>query len=854
MKDLTIDLDILFRALFEDSAIGMAVVSPQGNFIKVNKQLCVLTGYSQKELTGMNFRNITHPEDLGNDEEFIKEALAGRTDTFRVEKRYFRKDGSTISVRLNACAVRNSKGELNFFVGQIEDITQKREAEMKFRGLVEGAPVGVYISQNEKFVYVNPAFSEITGYSEEDLVNKMSVFDMILPEFEPVVREQVRRRKAGEMKHVHYEVKGRKKNGSLGWIEVFGSSAMFNGNEAMIGTFTDITKRKETTALVLHEKNLSDSIINALPGIFYLADTDGRLLRWNKNLEVISGHTGEELSKMQTTDLVGPDYVPLILEKRKGVISTGKGDIELTLLTAQKEIRHYYFTVMNAVYDFVPRMIGIGVDVTEKKESQKALARMNAQIKERIKELNCLYKISEIANDQSKTMEEFFTQSTELIVQAFQYPDITSARIIFQGKDYSSTEFVKGPYKMETNIFSNRLSIGRIEVYYKEPKPDEDEGPFLKEERFLLNSISDILSGAYERRKAEITLRQSEEKYRYLFHNAPAIVIIWDLKEMKVLEVNNQALNTYGYTLDEFIGMSCLKYRPEEDHERIRDFARRMLDGGIPRLHTIWRHYKKSGELMYMDITSHKMDYNGRKAILSLAKDITEQYKAQMDLKQAYENIRVLNKHIQTAREDERSMISREIHDELGQQLTGIKMDVSWMLKKVGTDGPITSERAKEVIELIDGAVKTVRKIASDLRPGVLDDLGLVAALEWQTMEFEKRSGIKCDFSSIGIKNEPEKNIATAIFRIYQESLTNIMRHAQATRVVASLDVLGTESLMLKVSDNGKGFCKEDAADKKTLGLMGMRERAAMFGGKLSITSEREKGTDIVLTMPLKDN
>ncbi len=359
-----------------------------------------------------------------------------------------------------------------------------------------------------------------------------------------------------------------------------------------------------------------------------------------------------------------------------------------------------------------------------------------------------------------------------------------------------------------------------------------------------------VLRDITESKLIENELINSEEKYRYLFHNNPATVIIWDLENLKILEVNQQSIELYGYTRDEFLELRVLDIRPAADRNKIKKFSQEILNNNISKAKRTWRHLKKNGELMYMDITSHKIEFNNRKAILSLAVDITEQVKAENQLKDSYDDIRRLNAHLLTIREDERTSIAREIHDELGQQLTGLKMDASWLLKKATGIENDQKEKLSQMISLIDETVKTVRRISRDLRPGILDDLGLVAALEWQSCEFENRTGVKCDFKAFVSELMLNKNATIGIFRIYQESLTNIMRHANATLVNAYIKS-HNNIIELSIQDNGVGFDKNLIKAKRTLGLTGLSERAIMLGGNLNIESEKGKGTRIVFEMPI---
>ena len=215
-----------------------------------------------------------------------------------------------------------------------------------------------------------------------------------------------------------------------------------------------------------------------------------------------------------------------------------------------------------------------------------------------------------------------------------------------------------------------------------------------------------------------------------------------------------------------------------------------------------------------------------------------------------------LTAHLQTVREDERIRISREIHDELGQELTGLKMDLSWMGKKLlETSRPAAPVWLEPKIEtmssLIDRTIQTVRKISQELRPGILDTLGLDAALEWQAQEFQKRTGILCDYFSSLDGMVVERAISTEVFRIFQELLTNIARHANAKKVQVDLNRAGRQ-LILEVNDNGKGISPEEVADSKALGLLGMRERAHLMGGELGIEGRPGIGTTVKLVIPLQ--
>jgi signal transduction histidine kinase len=230
--------------------------------------------------------------------------------------------------------------------------------------------------------------------------------------------------------------------------------------------------------------------------------------------------------------------------------------------------------------------------------------------------------------------------------------------------------------------------------------------------------------------------------------------------------------------------------------------------------------------------------------------DITEQKQAEEEIRSSREQLRNLVARLQSAREEERRLIAREIHDELGQTLTVLKMDLFWLAKRMPKDQRPFHEKTKSMSKLIDKTIQRIKKISAELRPGLLDYLGLPAAIEWEAEEFQNRTGIKCE---VNIDSEDiimEQDHSTAIFRIFQETLANVARHANAKRIKVSLKEKAGK-LELRVRDNGKGITEKQISDPKSFGLIGMRERAQFLGGEVKIMGVQDKGTTITTTVPL---
>jgi signal transduction histidine kinase len=230
--------------------------------------------------------------------------------------------------------------------------------------------------------------------------------------------------------------------------------------------------------------------------------------------------------------------------------------------------------------------------------------------------------------------------------------------------------------------------------------------------------------------------------------------------------------------------------------------------------------------------------------------EIADRNRAEEQLKASLELLRALTARLQTAREEERAHVAREIHDELGQACTALKMDLTLAGRKATKRQTQLRAKIDSGIQLVDSLIASLRRIAAELRPSTLDDLGLTAALEWQAQEFEIRTGTECHIILPREQITLDSERSTAVFRIFQESLTNVVRHAEATRVEARLEKQNNQ-LIFRIQDNGKGFDPLEAKVRKSLGLVGMQERALLLSGELKIEGVPGAGTTLTLRIPL---
>lgn len=320
-------------------------------------------------------------------------------------------------------------------------------------------------------------------------------------------------------------------------------------------------------------------------------------------------------------------------------------------------------------------------------------------------------------------------------------------------------------------------------------------------------------------------------------------------KNWNYVFLNEAAKATHPYPINELIGQSIWDIHPQLKGTL---FERKFYEARDTQKVTEFDSYYAPMEKWF-----HLKLYPSLDGVTIFYTDVTktrknefEKLKLEAELNASNKNIRDLAAHLQIVEEAEKAQIAREIHDELGQQLTGLKLDAAWIAKKITTQDETLQHRINSMLSLVDTTIKSVRKITTALRPAILDDLGLIASIEWLSEDFEKRTEISVHFKSSVEDIAVEKKLALTIFRVYQEALTNIAKHSMATEVNALMDE-DDGHIFLVIKDNGLGFDTKQPKNPNSWGLTGMRERANMFKGKFNIHSEKDKGTVITLKLPM---
>jgi PAS domain S-box-containing protein len=821
-----------------------------------------LFGYAAEDiaLQSMKLDSLLHADDRAAFSESVSLIAMGDNTKNMLTSRGITKRGETIYLQWYNSFLADVNSENGIMLAFVNDVTAAKKtenelifAEAKFRNLVEDSPVGVYIRKGEKFIYVNPRFEQIFGFSSTELYQNISIQNLIAEEDKERIIEQRITSKENNANSINYKFKGLRKNGDTVYAEVFGSTTFLNNEEVVIGTVVDVTAKEETEKRLNEiEKNIR--ISNERFELVSKATQDGI---WDFDIakDEITGNESFMANYGLTTNdkIKFADFIKRVRpeEKRQALWDNYLGAIKRKENIIAEEFDFYCEDgTLKTMYDraYVMynsknnpyRMLGGIQDITAIKKVQHDLQKEKELSESIIKLLPINFYIF---NEQGQFLfwNENFRKFTGFTDEEL---GNKTPRDIAPEKDWPILDvFIK------TILETGRVS-GEADFYQEKGAtvvPFYVSGTRINYKN--QNCIMGIGVDISEKIAYEHAIKKSEEKYKLFFEENPLPMwIISTDGKMLIQNVNKSAIDFYGYSREEFLQMkvSDLHVKNDDALEKYK-----LLSNEEKEDHEqIWDHVKKDGTTITVKLHRKPIMLDGSLAMAVLANDITEQIKAENALHKAYEDYKELATKVETIREQERTHMAREIHDELGQQLTGLKMDITWINKKIKTEDALLQERINDTVSLIDKTVITVRRLSSELRPSILDDLGLVAAMDWQNEEFMRRSEIKAIFTSSAPVIQVNSEIATALFRIFQECLTNVMRHAKATEVNTNISV-DNRTLRLEVADNGIGFDEAQVKDKKTLGLLGMQERVALINGTCQIKGTKNYGTSVIITVPL---
>lgn len=738
---------------------------------------------------------------------------------------------------------------------QPRTLQKLHECEEQFETLFDNTACGLLFADAEtaQIIDCNRPFSNMLGYSRDEL-KKLSIMDIHREEDLPQVKEEFEKL----VNHEHsqnLEFLTKRKDGSLFETLITNFWIKYKGNDCLCGAFVDISDNKVTErALRLEKEKFANYLENAAVMTLVL-DEQGTVLLINRMGCEVLGRPMEEIVGRNWFKTFLPAHLRDEVKERHASMIAGDAEpvglFENPVINAQGEERliHWRNSVLRNEKNNIIATLRSGVDITDERNAELALKSTRKRLRFVVRNVPAIifvcealepYKISFLTDN---SVEQLGYKSVQMIGRSGFWTELTHPDDMDKVISSISHFFEQGQAQSEMRV---RLQDGSYRWFQNHMRLIRDN-----EDRPI--EIIGYLMDVHRTKKAELALQRREDRLAHaqkLTH-----VGNWDRDLVSTEERwSSEIYRIFGYAPHSFAPSErrMLKSVHPDDRQMFQSSMRQGL-ATREKFNFEFRVRRSNAEVRFvLALNEVVRDRKGEAvSLLGTLQDVTERRLAETQLKRNHEELRRLADHIQSAREDERVSIARQIHDETAQSLTAQKIDLVRLKSKLPTDDPYLTELSEDILQSINQTIKSVQRILTELRPALLDDLGLVAAIEWQLDQFQKRTEMQCHFS---LPNEEPKltyKERTALYRIMQESLSNILRHSNATEMWLELSVEG-HWLLMNISDNGIGVSEIDVLDSKSFGLMGMRERAHIFGGIVNIEGEFGKGTIVSTKIPLK--
>ncbi|MDO8652227.1 MAG: PAS domain S-box protein [Undibacterium sp.] len=751
--------------------------------------------------------------------------------------------------------------EIGKLIGNFNQLTEERRryesalaaSEQRFRTLVESAPDAIFVQANARFAYVNPAAVRLFGADTKDLLLGQTIVSRIHPDFREAAEERFRITNDAKRNNPPQENQFLLMDGTPVYVE--SSSVPFHF-ENMFGSLIfarDVTERKHADQVLRESetryRSLFDNMLEGYALCQMIFDNgqaqDFIYLDVNPAFERLSGLknvVGKKVSEIipnlrQTNSELFDIYSRVALggatERFESYIAALDKWYSISAYSARKG----YFV---AVFDDITDKLNTERLQRKQAEEVRSLVENSPDMIFRLdRNFRCVY-----VNFAIETVTGL--QRTDILSRSFEMMEI-AAETTAKLKTSITKVFITG----EADTFDFLLQKPNGEQYYQVRMTPEfgPDGAV----QFILGvarDVSDIKDG-------EAVLRKSEQRIHGITANTPGMVFqcLQRAKsdELLFIYVSEGSMLLLGLTPAQIqanqnaITDHLVEWDRVSFHDSLRASSKSM---------GVWnwegRVALTDGEEKWINCrATPRLSDDGDIIWEGVMFNISEGKRHEQELKQSRKVLRELSAHTEIVLEEERKRIAREVHDELGQALTVLRMDVSLLRLNFGGQSPQLMERILLMRDGVDRTIQMVRDITSALRPVALD-LGLIAGLEWLVQEFIKHSGIDCQLQTNGCEEVTlDDSLATALFRIVQESLTNVTKHAEASEVVVLIELESDESIRLEISDNGKGFIADGIRKSGSFGLIGMRERALMLHGAIHIHSVPGQGTHIKVCIPL---
>jgi PAS domain S-box-containing protein len=860
----------------------------------VSDNIAKIFGFEVEECLGDHtwWNRHIHPEDR---EEAVKEMNRLFTDGQIVHEYRIRgKDGDYIWIRDELILIEDLKGKSMEFIGSWSNITDRKEAEIslleseaQWRSVTENSPDHIMLVDTDGIIrflnHASPGLkredyvgtSLFSHFSREDENEVRKIFKSVMDTGEPIIFTNEYKPRDGHI--IHYETlySARKVNGKTIGLTLTSrditerkeaENAIIRRDEILeavsfaAGRFIQVTSWEEAIQNVLEQlgkaanvcrtylfqthrgekgnvltsqryewtrKGVKSQIDNPyLQNFDFQAAGWGRWMKTLRKGESINGHV-KDFPKVEQKELTAEE-VKSICVMPIFVRGDWWGSIGFSVCESEREWTPAELEALRAAANILGAAIQRSQSEDELRESEQRFRSVfdNATVGVNVVDVNT-HEIF-LSNDRFLQMLGYTTDEIAGMTVEEIYPE--------EELEWIMEEF-------------SRISAGKITQSSNIPVKRKDGSIFYADisGSYMMIDGRKLLAGYFQdvsdRKESEEALRASEAKYRSLVNNA-LVGIVQSTVDGKMLFVNDAMVIMAGFnSKEDMMAQGAIpRYR---DPKMRKEWIQALQKNGRVDNFEI-EMIKKDGSIGYGLLSA--VMHGG--IITSVSIDITERVKIEEQLRKSQEELRNLSSHLQLVREEERSKISREIHDELGQSLSALKMNLSWVSSKIPEKEKALRKKVKELEKLIEGNILLVQRISTELRPRLLDDLGLAAAIEWHLDNFQHQSGIRCKFTCEPKEPKLGNEVSVPIYRIFQEALTNIYRHAKATSASVRLRI-DSEKIVMTIKDNGMGITRDKVTDPVSLGIIGMKERAIAMGGKVTIRGTKSKGTTVTLQIPL---
>lgn len=702
-----------------------------------------------------------------------------------------------------------------------------------YRTLEHTSRAGIYVVQDGKFRFVNQHAADYWGYPREDLTG-MESMSLVHPEDRERVRQAAIQMLRGN-RMSSYEFRTITKNGEIRWITEVITSIRYKGRRAALGNSMDITEQIEARDKLAELEALEASILEAIPHAV-IGLKNRRIIFANDGVEQVFGWRVEELIGATTRVLYrsDSDWEAIARELYSALETQRTHSTEFPCRRKDGRPIECLTTASRIGDSLKEKNIVITYeDITDRKLAEEAYRTMadSSQAGVYIVQDGVFQFVNENAAGYAGYSQKELTgmNSMQLVLPEDRLMVKENAHRLLHGER-------KSPHEFRITTKDGRIRWIMETVTFV---------PY-KGRRAVLGNSMDITEMIEARAKME----KLEALEASILESIPHAVI--GLQDRRVIFANDGVERVFGWKARDMVGMSSrILYRTDKDYEAVDG----ILYGTLAKQRTVGIEFpcrRKDGiDIECLLSASRTGESLQNKRIVITYEDITERKRAKDELERSRQQMRNLSAHLQSVREKERTRIARELHDELGQLLTALNTDIILLNRKIPPEQQELRERINALSGLVDVTMKTLKRIYMDLRPGMLDHLGLPVAIEWQANEFSKRTGIPCRIIVKPEDMQLNADLSTAIFRIFQETLTNISRHAEARRVDVSLKLTSGE-VRFVVKDNGKGITEEQMAKPDSFGLLGIRERVSFWGGVTKITGKKGKGTTVSIRIPYR--